>query len=210
MENIPREIHPLKILDIGCGNGANARVLKIRYPGVIIDGITLSLAEKKACEDTLNTCWVHNIEDGLSSIIGSGRYDMILLSHVLEHLKAPSETLRHLSDFLIPGGLIVLAVPNILYWPQRINFLLGNFTYTETGLMDKTHLRFFTYRNIDEVLALNNLPLKKKIKLGDAKFPMWRLRALPFFAPVRNALDHFAQLWFPNLMSWQILVVLEK
>lgn len=208
IKNIPKNLNPRKIFDIGCGNGSNARIFKKKYPTSKIDGITLSLEEKKACQDVLNKCWIYDIEHGLDNLLTKQTYDIILLSHVLEHLKNPANVIRSVSKFLTPNGIIILAVPNTLFWRQRIKFFFGDLTYTETGILDKTHLRLFTYQNIEDLLQLKEQPLEKKIKLGDAKFPISFLRKVPIFSLITNFLDFCAQKWFPNLFSWQIVMIL--
>jgi len=76
-----------------------------------------------------------------------GTFDVVVLADVLEHLRWPEQTLMRIRSFLNPGGYIVVSVPNIANWKTRIGLLLGRFEYREEGIMDRTHLRFFTKRS---------------------------------------------------------------
>jgi SAM-dependent methyltransferase len=129
-------------LDIGCGAGDNARILA-RH-GWTVHGITLSQTEMTSALSVCSKVWVHDLDYGLPQEI-DGLYDLVVLSHVLEHLRAPSGLLNQISKTLLPGGQIAVALPNVLNWYQRVLFLLGRFDYTDEGIMDVTHLRFFTY-----------------------------------------------------------------
>jgi SAM-dependent methyltransferase len=75
-------------------------------------------------------------------------FDVVVLSDVLEHVAAPGEFLKLAIGALKPGGLILLSVPNVAHWTVRFNLLFGRFDYTETGILDATHLRWFTEQTI--------------------------------------------------------------
>ena len=130
------------VLDIGCGAGDNARILATR--GWIVHGITLSPAERTSAALVCSKVWVHDLDTGLPKG-AAGLYDLALFSHVLEHLRNPEMLLCQTRRILRPGGQIAVALPNILNWHQRLLFLLGRFEYTEQGIMDVTHLRFYTF-----------------------------------------------------------------
>jgi 2-polyprenyl-3-methyl-5-hydroxy-6-metoxy-1,4-benzoquinol methylase len=72
------------------------------------------------------------------------KFDLITFGDVLEHLVDPSATLREAKTLLNPGGRILISLPNIAHWSIRAKLLLGRWEYQPTGLMDYTHLRFFT------------------------------------------------------------------
>lgn len=129
-------------LDVGCGAGDNARLLAAR--GWNVSGITLSDQERKSAEPVCSRVWVHNLEDGLPNE-ANGPYDLVILSHVLEHLTSPEVLLRQIRQVLGPTGRIAVAVPNVLNWHQRLLFLAGRFEYQSEGIMDSTHLRFYTF-----------------------------------------------------------------
>jgi 2-polyprenyl-3-methyl-5-hydroxy-6-metoxy-1,4-benzoquinol methylase len=82
------------------------------------------------------------------------RFDTVVFNDVLEHLLDPWMALRATIPLLDPGGRVVASIPNIRYWPVSRDLLLrGHWTYTETGTLDRTHLRFFTRETIASLFA---------------------------------------------------------
>jgi 2-polyprenyl-3-methyl-5-hydroxy-6-metoxy-1,4-benzoquinol methylase len=195
-----------KILDVGCGAGDNSRILKKNNPYVFIDGITYSHIEAIEAERVLDKCWVFNIESDLPNTLLEKKYECIIFSHILEHLKEPDLVLSKFSQLLSPGGEIIIAVPNILSWRMRLQFLIGNFTYTQAGELDKTHLRFFTYFTADNYLLKTSPHLKIIHKYATGSFPLWILRR--YFMPnfLAKYVDKVACKYLPNLFGSQILI----
>src|SRR4051812_39103024 len=135
----------LTVLDVGCGDGANAALLRARDPHKKIYGITCSAEEAELASIRLDKCFTLDLEKPLPEEVRAQRFDCILMSHVLEHLSDPARLVGQLSHNLNPGGLCVVAVPNVANWRVRADFLRGKFEYQATGTLDETHLRFFTY-----------------------------------------------------------------
>jgi len=144
-----------RLLDVGCGAGANARALKAEFPSVHITGIepnprAAELA-RVACDEVF--CGV------LDAWIAAARkdeppFDAIVLSDVLEHIADPVRFLQTLTQFdPLRGATWVVSVPNYAVWYNRLRTLGGRFEYAWSGLYDRTHLRFFTRRSIRELLA---------------------------------------------------------
>ena len=88
-----------------------------------------------------------------ASGIAPGAYDAILFLDVLEHLRDPDGVLRAARDWLRPGGRVLCSLPNVAHWRVRLALARGRFDYTENGLMDATHLRWFTRRTARELLT---------------------------------------------------------
>lgn len=195
-----------KILDVGCGAGDNSRILKKNNPNVAIDGITYSQSEAREAELVLDNCWVFNIENDFPNILREKNYDCIIFSHVLEHLKEPDLVLSKFSQLLSSGGEIIIAVPNILSWRMRLQFLSGNFTYIQAGELDKTHLRFFTYFTADNYLLKSSPHLKIIHKYATGSFPLWILRRYFMTTFLTKYVDKVACKYFPNLFGSQILI----
>jgi 2-polyprenyl-3-methyl-5-hydroxy-6-metoxy-1,4-benzoquinol methylase len=80
-------------------------------------------------------------------------YDVLLFGDTLEHLPDPPALLRRLRPRLAPGGVLVTSIPNVANWSIRLSLLVGRFRYTDRGLLDRTHLRFYTRRTAVEMLA---------------------------------------------------------
>jgi 2-polyprenyl-3-methyl-5-hydroxy-6-metoxy-1,4-benzoquinol methylase len=143
---------PRTVLDVGCGAGDNAALLKRRISDVKIYGITLSEREKEKASEHMERCWVADVETELPSPVREMTFDAMVFSHVLEHLRAPTETVRRLSSYLACGGAMYIAVPNAVVWSQRIHYARGCFDYKKYGILDETHLRFYTYYTVNRIL----------------------------------------------------------
>jgi 2-polyprenyl-3-methyl-5-hydroxy-6-metoxy-1,4-benzoquinol methylase len=131
-----------RILEFGCANGFISRHLAERgctVTGVEVDAMAAAEArqwcEKVVLADLNRHEWVEQV--------GSD-FDTILFGDVLEHLLHPEETLRNASRVLAPQGQVIISLPNIAHWSVRSSLLRGNFEYESTGILDITHVRFFT------------------------------------------------------------------
>lgn len=144
-------------LDIGCGAGDNARLL--RAQGWTVDGLTRSEQEAQEAKVVCRQVWVHDLEQGLPANL-SERYDLILCSHILEHLSEPAQLLQSLHRYLTPAGVLVVALPNLMHYRSRLPLVLGRFEYTEMGIMDRTHLRWFTFTSAQQLLHENGFVLE--------------------------------------------------
>src|SRR5271156_6060058 len=133
------------ILDIGCGAGDNARVIRLKQPTAQIVGITLSSEEAGLAKQYLADVHVVDLDSSDLSFLGDCQFDAVILSHVLEHLKDPVAVLRRVLSYLRIGGQMLIAVPNVLEYKCRLRFLTGRFEYEDCGIMDRTHLHFFTW-----------------------------------------------------------------
>lgn len=133
---------PRVILDVGCGAGDNALLIKRRHPDAKIYGITRSRSEAALAVMHMTACWVADLEQTLPPETAERTYDAIIFSHVLEHLLDPAEVVSRASAMLRHGGTCIIAVPNVLAWAQRAEFLIGRFEYETAGTIDETHVRF--------------------------------------------------------------------
>jgi SAM-dependent methyltransferase len=188
-----------RALDCGCGAGDNARILRER--GWRVTGITLSEGEQRLASQHCERVFVADLEQPLPDAIGGG-YDAVLLSHVLEHLAAPERLLARVKGLLSPRGVLLVALPNVLFYPIRGRALLGSFDYTPDGIMDATHLRFYTFESGLALLRENGFEVVKA--LADGSFPLWKLRrALP--AALARKVDQTACRLRPGLFGRQSL-----
>jgi 2-polyprenyl-3-methyl-5-hydroxy-6-metoxy-1,4-benzoquinol methylase len=80
-------------------------------------------------------------------------YDVLLFGDTLEHIMDPVAVLRRLATRLKPGGHLVVSVPNVANWSIRLSLLAGRFRYTERGILDRTHVRFYTRKTLAEMIA---------------------------------------------------------
>ncbi len=192
---------PGRILDCGCGAGANARLLS--GLGWNVMGITISPAEQCAAAPYCEQVLLADLELGLPPGVGPS-YDAVLLSHILEHLAQPDVLLGALRGVLAPSGVLAVALPNVVFYPNRVRFLLGKFKYTSSGIMDDTHLRFYTFTTGAELLRSSGYKVVRAE--ADGAFPLWKLRGwLP--PPLVRRLNRSASAFWPGLFGFQSLYV---
>lgn len=197
------------VLDVGCGAGSNAALLLRRDPGKRIYGVTGSASEAELARRHMVQCWVADLEAPLPVELTALRFDCIVLSHVLEHLRDPAALLARLSTQLEPGGRCVIAVPNVMNWRERAQFLAGKFEYQKTGTLDETHLRFFSYYTAPRMLLAASPSLRLVRTSVTGSVPLWIARRKLLPAKVSHKLDALGcQLW-PNLFGSQILIEAE-
>lgn len=194
------------VLDIGCGAGDNAALLKQRYPDASVSGVTCSAAEADIARQHLDACWVFDIEQELPEDLQEARCDTLVFSHVLEHLKNPAQVLARFVKILQPGGCCVIAVPNVLNWRQRLQFLRGRFEYETAGVMDDTHLRFFTFYTAAPYLLSDCPDLRITHQSAPGSVPLWWLRRSLLPADWCAAVDRFGSRRWPNLFGGQVII----
>ena len=199
-----------RLLDVGCGAGDNASLLKSQCPECQIFGITHSGVEAEVAQKHMEHVWVIDIEDELPPDLESQKFDALLFSHVLEHLRNPDAVLAQYLHLLNPGGEVLIAVPNILSWRQRIQFLFGNFEYESAGVLDDTHLRFFTYLTADQYLLAQSPDLEIQFKGVTGSVPLWWLRRYLLPEVWSDAIDAWGCRHWPNLFGGQVLIKAKK
>lgn len=141
------------LLDVGCGRGLLADAARrLNYRVTAIESHPVALA---AARDRVDEVLPVDLCDrkAVSAALGNRKFDTILLADVLEHLPDPLAVLRFYRGFLDPGGRVVISLPNIASWDRRLALLFGRFDYADSGVMDRTHLRFFTFRTARILLA---------------------------------------------------------
>jgi 2-polyprenyl-3-methyl-5-hydroxy-6-metoxy-1,4-benzoquinol methylase len=95
---------------------------------------------------------------------GNTRFDVIIFADVLEHILYPEKVLSFfVENYLKDGGCVILSVPNIANWQVRLKLLLGRFNYTDSGIMDRTHLHLYTFKTATDLILGSNLTIKNKI-----------------------------------------------
>src|SRR6185437_1634404 len=154
------------VLDVGCSSGNFGHEL-IKRKGCVVDGIELDTGDAKIAAKKLRNVWVLNIEFDDISKIKKRAYDYVYFGDVIEHLVQPIETLKRVKSLLKPDGAVLFSIPNMGHIAVRLDLLEGNFPITETGLLDKTHLHFYTQEEVERVFgeagyAIKNLDFVKK------------------------------------------------
>lgn len=199
LESVPS--HVRNVLDIGCGGGDLGEALKMKLD-CKVTGLTFSEDEASLASTRLDIVEVVDLNDLCFNNLG--QYDCIICSHVLEHLYEPESLLRGLLDHcLTPDGFLVVALPNVLYWKQRLQFLLGRFRYTSGGIMDSTHYRFYDWNTASQLVS--NAGYQILSRKSDGILPLSRL-----LGPLRQVVDQAALSMFPGFLGNQFIVTANK
>lgn len=148
-----------RVLELGCSTGFISRVLKetgCYVVGVEVDRVAAdtaaSICDKVIVADLTDPRWVNPIQE---------RFDVILMGDVLEHLTVPHLVLQQLGQLLLPGGHIVVSLPNVVHWTQRLKMLFGRFRYQSVGLLDFTHLRFFDLHSARDLIEASGYDIEE-------------------------------------------------
>lgn len=157
--NEPRGYNPLvlelipaqarSVVEVGCSTGALAQALKasrpqVRYVGLELDARAAAIARGR-CDEVLQMDIEQAGRDALAGLAGA---DCWVFGDVLEHLRDPWRVLADVARLLAPGGCVVTSIPNAQHWSVQARLNMGVFQYEATGLMDRTHLRWFTRRTM--------------------------------------------------------------
>jgi 2-polyprenyl-3-methyl-5-hydroxy-6-metoxy-1,4-benzoquinol methylase len=184
------------VLDVGCSAGALGR--RLAEAGAVVDGIE---HDPDAAAEARR--WYREVHVGDVETMGislGGPYDAVLCADVIEHLRAPEALLRCLRPLLAPNGRLVISTPNIANWSMRLLHLAGRWDYQDRGIMDKTHLRFFTRRTLEALIETAGY----QVVHLDVTVPLPVLRREPF-----NRGAHTLGLLFKGLLAYQFVVVAE-
>ena len=131
-----------RVLDVGCDTGNLGEYLK--KTAVKVDGIEMDPAAAERAKSKLDLVVCGSVEDERVLSALAPPYDVIIFADVLEHLAYPEKTLERIKPMLSPDGIVIASLPNVANFRVRFSLLFGRFEYTEIGILDRTHLRFFT------------------------------------------------------------------
>jgi SAM-dependent methyltransferase len=146
----------LRVLDVGCGFATTSA--RIQQLGNEVTGLESS---DVACE-VASKRLAHIVRgDMLTADLAGRQFDAIIFADVLEHVPWPVSALQRYLQWLAPNGSVIVSLPNVGLWSVRLAHLAGNWEYEETGVLDRTHLRFFTRRSAKWLLEQNQLEIVK-------------------------------------------------
>jgi methionine biosynthesis protein MetW len=184
------------VLDVGCATGNLGEAL-IKQKNCKVDGMeTNPKAAQAAKQRGYGNVFDVNLDYQLNSLTGlENKYDVIVCADVLEHLVSPETALHYLQKFLKPGGKVVISFPNVAFLLNRLNLLLGRWNYKEYGILDKTHLRFYTLKSGARMVETTGL------KVLEVK-PYNQFGMLRYLKPLDS--------WFPGLLAFQFIIVAQK
>jgi 2-polyprenyl-3-methyl-5-hydroxy-6-metoxy-1,4-benzoquinol methylase len=139
-----------RVLDVGCSSGYLAAELSAR--GCTVVGIEPDPGSAAEAETHCEGVIVGGIDSPEVRGQISGGFDFVVFGDVLEHLVDPWEVLHYARGLVAGTGVVIASIPNVAAWPVRLRLLTGRFSYTDVGLLDRTHLRFFTRATAHELV----------------------------------------------------------
>jgi glycosyltransferase involved in cell wall biosynthesis len=201
---------PGRILDLGCAGGQVAGQLRER--GSFMVGV--DAAPPPGTADRVDRLVVADLDAGLPpEVVEEGPFDHLIAADVLEHLRDPAGLLRQLHEICTPDATLVVTLPNIGHWYPRLRIGIGRFDYDHRGILDATHLRFFTWRSfagmayragwLVEERRVTGLPLEILDRDRRGSRMSWLRAAI-------RRLDGAGRAVWPSLFAYQYVAVLRR
>ena len=154
---------PQLVLDIGCATGQNGKVLKDKL-GCKVYGVEPRSEDAQEAAKVLDRVVASPFDANVLAELDDRPFDGVLLADVLEHLYDPWLALRQIQARLAPGGLVVASIPNVRNLALLHDIMIGGrFTYTAVGLLDATHIRFFTLKTMYELFDQAGLAVRSVV-----------------------------------------------
>lgn len=165
-----------RMLDVGCGNGSFSNHFKTAL-GVETWGIELLADAATEARKTLDRVFQGDFDSTLP-LLPLYSFDTIVFNDVLEHLLDPEKALKDSLPLLAPCGAVVASIPNFIFWPNLRKLIASrDWEYTDAGILDKTHLRFFTRKSILRLFASAGYTVEKCQGINPYQWT-WRSRWL--------------------------------
>lgn len=232
-EGILRHVPPCQnsstILDVGAGRGAlAASFCKLGYKVYAIESNENIATEAKKRIQHVICADLQDIET-ICNRLEEQKFDYIVFSDILEHVFDPLQTLKQYQQFLKKDGKILISLPNAVNWLNRCRVLFGRFHYEMTGVMDRTHIRFFTFRSAKELVEASAcriervdctpflirafLPWIKRLFKSNQKNNSANLMTSPyyqFYSKYIYPLEYWISRRIPTLFAFRIILVAKK
>lgn len=187
-----------KVLDLGCSSGLVAE--QLRELGHHVTGVDY-IADPRIGE-RVDVFYEADLNQGIPTEVGSG-FSCVLAADVLEHLVRPRNLLEQMSNVVDPSGTVILSVPNFGHWYPRFRVLFGKFGYDQRGILDATHLCFFTRASIKKLVVKSGFEIVRVTQAG-MPFDVLGLTSR-VLAPVRGTDRFLARIW-PSMFSYQTII----
>jgi 2-polyprenyl-3-methyl-5-hydroxy-6-metoxy-1,4-benzoquinol methylase len=195
-----------RLLDVGAADGLLARLLTER--GWKVTALEADPAAAAAGAAHCERMIVADLDAGVPPL--PGEFDAVVCADVLEHLRDPLGTLVALRRALAPGGVVAISIPNVAHLWVRLSLLAGRFEYADRGILDRTHLRFFTRRSLRALVAAAGLRVARMtatpVPLYQVVPPRGHGRAL---AAV-HALSAATARALPRLLGYQFVLLASR
>ncbi|MCU1427449.1 MAG: hypothetical protein JWL83_1449 [Actinomycetia bacterium] len=194
-----------RVLDLGCSSGELAD--ELRRVGHEVVGVDTEHHE--GVEERVDQFVQADLDAGIPDAVGAG-YNVVLAADVLEHVREPGQLLAEINGRLAPGGSIVVSIPNFAHWYPRVRVATGRFDYDRRGILDRGHVRFFTRRSFERLVAAEGLEVRRHeaiglplgvVERGANERRNAQLRAVDGM----RTLDRLSVGMWPNLFAYQYL-----
>jgi SAM-dependent methyltransferase len=162
-----------RVLDVGCNDGTFGAGVLARVPGREVWGVEPHDLDAATAATRLTGVVNDFYPDGLDRVPGT--FDCVSFNHVLEHMVDPWSALRMTRERLNPSGILVGELPNVRHLPFLVDLAVrGRFEYTDSGLLDRAHLRFFTRSGAEDLFNSSGFVVEEMIPvvaMGNMRFP---------------------------------------
>lgn len=177
-----------RVLDVGCHTGILGEALRQRKQCTVI-GIDNDASALEAAASRLDAALLIDLEQkGWSNALlqsGQTGFDIILFGDVIEHTRDPLAILTEARALLAPTGRAIVSLPNIANLRIRLGLLRGKFDYADSGILDKTHLRFFTLASARELVRAAGYRITRETYSGYS-MPRWLIDTFPSLFAVNS------------------------
>ncbi len=201
------DVRGRSILDVGCASGALGA--ELRAAGARhVAGVEQAPGPAAHARQRLDRV----VEGDLLSVelpFAEGEFDHVIFADVLEHLPDPARAIDRYLPFLAPSGSVVVSVPNMRFYSVLVRLMLDRWAYTDHGIRDRTHLRIFTRRSLEQLLESSGLridSLRRNVRLFEDQSRIGRVGALATRV-VRSAVAPFL---FRELLAYQYLAIASR
>lgn len=195
----------LRLLDLGAAGGHLGRELRDRCS--FLAGVEPDASLPESAREGYD---VWQAVDAMDCGPWDAPFDAVVCADVLEHLARPEELLTRIHGWLRPGGRLFVSLPNVANVSIRVALLLGHFRYTERGILDRTHLSFYTLasaRHLLESSGFRTLSVVPTAMPYELAIP--RLAEAPWNAPTRSMAQLSARVW-PTMFGYQFVFEAER
>jgi SAM-dependent methyltransferase len=196
------EKEPVRILDAGTAGGYLGKVW--RNDGHYVAGIEFDAATGEKARQYYDEFEIANLETYPFST--HREFDYIVFADVLEHLRDPAAVLHRCIPALKPTGKIIISVPNIANWIIRLSLLFGKFDYRDRGILDRTHLRFFTSRSVKQLMKEVSCEVQEIIATPVPVQLVFPFTESKIFAPLHELHYAITRAW-KSLFAYQFVIV---
>jgi 2-polyprenyl-3-methyl-5-hydroxy-6-metoxy-1,4-benzoquinol methylase len=143
-----------------------------------------------------------DLNEGIPSAVGDG-FDIVLAADVLEHVVNPGSMISQVKNVLSPTGTALYCVPNIAHWYPRFRSTLGMFDYDQRGILDSTHLRFFTRRSLVKLVERQGFAIRRIEPVG---LPLDALGVEGTRARTLRLVDRMLSNLWPTMFGYQFII----